>query len=163
MANYTKPYRFNIVLNSLQVSSASSINNNDCLYEFNWTNIPPGKYDMSFSYLGQNNSDYVANDCPQVFLSLGTVPSVYQASGQIGSVISTYIGSLRIQSHAAGQVGFYANSQDNAEVHINNIPTSGPIRVQVFKPDFITPFATQVGSELAEYVMVLSFKKVGDP
>lgn len=162
MANYTKPYRFNIVLNSQQ-SAAPFIDTNDLYFDFNWTNIPPGKYDMSFSYIGQNNTDYVANDCPQVFLSLGTVPSVYQASGQIGSVVSTFIGSLRAQTHAAGQVGFYVNAQDNPEVHFNNLPTSGPIRVQVFKSDFITPFTTQGGSDLAEYVMVLTFKKVGDP
>jgi hypothetical protein len=59
MANYDKPYSFNIVLNSQQVSAFSSANNNDRTYEFNWTNIPQGKYMMSFSYKGQNNSDFV--------------------------------------------------------------------------------------------------------
>lgn len=118
---------------------------------------------MSFSFLAQNNGDYVANDCPQVFLSLGCVPSVYQASAINGSVVSTFIGNLRAQTHAAGQVGFYANTNDNPNVFFNNLPTSGPIRVQFFQDDFTTPFVTITGGiDLAEYVLVLSFQKVGD-
>jgi hypothetical protein len=161
MTNYTHPHRFNIVLNSQQ--SALGTNTNNLYYEFNWTNIPQGKYEMSFSFLAQNNGDYVANDCPQVFLSLGCVPSVYQASNLNGSVVSTFIGSLRAQTHAAGQVGFYANTNDNPNVFFNNLPTSGPIRVQVFQDDFTTPFVTATGAiNLAQYVLVLSFQKVGD-
>jgi hypothetical protein len=162
MTNYEKPYRFNIVLNSQQ-SAAPFINTNDTYYEFNWTNIPQGKYQMQFSWLGENNSDYVADDCPAIFLSLGTVPSVYQANGTTSSNVSTYIGSLRAQTHAGGQVGFYANAQDNPEIYYNNLPTSGPIRVQVFRSDFVTPFTTVTGGlDIADYVMVLTFKKVGD-
>lgn len=161
MANYTKPYKFNIVLNSQQSSPASTGTNAE-VYEFNWTNIPQGKYLMNFSYLGKNNGDYVANDCPQIFLSLNTVPSVYQANGTTSSNVSQFIGNLRAQTHAGGQVNFYANEQDNPPVYFNNLPTSGPIRVQVFRDDFVTPFTTVALSDLAEYVMVLTFRKVGD-
>jgi hypothetical protein len=162
MANYTKPYRFNIVLNSQQ-SSAPVINTNNLSFQFNWTNIPQGKYQLQFAYIGKNNGDYVANDAPQVFLSLGTVPSVYQASASNGSVISNFIGSLRTQTHAAGQVGFYSNAQDNPEVYYNRLPTSGPITVQVFRDDFTTPFTTLAGTNLADYILVLTFRKVGEP
>lgn len=163
MTNYEKPYRFNIVLNSQQSASFPFVDTTDVLYEFNWTNIPQGKYQMQFSWLGENNADYVANDCPAIFLSLGTVPSVYQANGTTRSNVSTYIGSLRAQTHAAGQVGFYANAQDNPEVYYNNLPTTGPIRVQVYRSDFVTPFTTVTdGLDIANYVMVLTFKKVGD-
>ena len=162
MTNYEKPYRFNIVLNSQQ-SYLPVTNTNDIFYEFNWTNIPQGKYQMQFSWLGANNGDYVADDCPAIFLSMGTVPSVYQANETTRSNVSTYIGSLRAQTHAAGQVGFYANAQDNPEIYYNNLPTSGPIRVQVFRSDFVTPFTTVMGGlDIADYVMVLTFKKVGD-
>ena len=162
MTNYEKPYRFNIVLNSQQ-SASPFIDTNDTYYEFNWTNIPQGKYQMQFAWLGENNGDYVANDCPAVFLSLGTVPSVYQANGTTRSNVSNYIGSLRAQTHASGQVSFFTNTTDNPEVYYNNLPTSGPIRVQVFRSDFVTPFTTVTGGvDLAEFVMVLTFKKVGD-
>jgi hypothetical protein len=162
MTNYIRPYRFNIVLNSQQVSAASSGNPNDCTYEFNWTNIPQGKYKMAFSYKGQNNSDFVSNDSPQLFLSLGTVPSVYQANGNNGSIVSNYIGALHAETHAAGQVAFYANLQDNPDVYYENLPTSGPIRLQVFRGNFVTPFTTLTGGlDLANYVMVLSFEQVG--
>jgi len=164
MANYEKPYMFNIVLNSQQVSDASSGDNNDCTYEFNWSNIPQGHYTMGFSYKGQNNSDFIANDSPQLFLSLNSVPSVYQASNANGSVVSTYIGSLHAETHASTEVVFYANLQDNPEIYYNSLPTSGPIRLQVFRGNFTTPFTTITGGlELANYVMVLHFKQIGKP
>jgi hypothetical protein len=149
-------------LNSQQASTFSSANPNDKSYAFNWTVIPSGKYRMTFSYLGKNNTDYVANDVPQIFLSMATVPSVYQASTVEIASISTYIGTLRAQTHAAGQVGFYVNNQDNPEVYYNNDPTNGQIRIQVFKDDFVTPFTTVAGSNLADYVMILCFKKIGN-
>lgn len=161
MTNYISPKRFNIVLNSQQVSAASSGNPNDCTYEFNWSNIPQGKYKMSFSYKGQNNADFVSNDSPQIFLSLGNVPSVYQANGSNGSVVSNWIGSLHAETHAAGQVVFFANLQDNPDVYFDSLPTSGPIRVQIYRGNFTTPFTTNAGSDLANYVMALSFEQVG--
>jgi hypothetical protein len=162
MANYTKPHSFNIVLNSQQVSTASSGNPNDCTYEFNWTNIPQGKYVMSFSYKGKNNGDFVSNDSPQLFLSLNSVSSTYQASNAYGSVVSTYIGGLHAETHAANQVSFYANETDNCNVYFDSLPTSGPIRLQVFRDDFTTPFTTITGGlDLANYVVVLHFKQIG--
>jgi hypothetical protein len=162
MTNYISPKRFNLVLNSQQVSASSSGNPNDCTYEFNWSNIPQGKYKMSFSYKGQNNSDYVANDSPQIFLSLGTVPSVYQASNQEGSVISNWIGSLHAETHSATEVNFYANLQDNPDVYYDSLPTSGPIRVQVYKANFTNLFTTNTTNQnLANYVMGLTFEQIG--
>lgn len=162
MANYTKPHSFNIVLNSQQVSTASSGNPNDCTYNFNWTNIPQGKYEMTFSYKGQNNSDFVSNDSPQLFLSIGAVASTYQASNAYGSVISTYIGGLHAETHAATQVAFYANETDNCKVYFENLPTNGPIRLQVFRSDFSTLFTTVTGGlNLANYVVVLHFRQIG--
>jgi hypothetical protein len=161
MANYDKPYMFNIVLNSNYPSTLSGLNVNNLIYDFNWTNIPQGKYKMSFCYKGLNNGDYVGNDSPQLFLTIGAVPSVYEASEQNGSVVSRYIGSLRAETHAAGQVYFYANLNDNPDVYFDSIPTNGPIQVQVFTEDFSTPFITVGASVLADYVLVLSFEQVG--
>lgn len=161
MANFIKPYMFNIVLNSLYTSNLSGADNNNLIYDFNWTNIPQGKYKMSFCYKGLNNGDYVGNDSPQIFLLLGAVPSVYQAYNASGSVVSYYIGSLRAETHAAGQVYFYANLNDNPDVYFDSIPNNGPIQVQIFTQDFATPFTTAAASPLADYVLVLSFEQVG--
>jgi len=161
MTNYIKPYRFNIVLNSQQVSASSSGNPNDCTYEFNWTNIPQGKYKMSFSYKGQNNTDFVSNDSPQIFLHMNATPSCYQASNANGSVISTYIGALHAETHSATEIVFFANLTDNPDVYYESLPTSGPIQVKVFRANFTTLFTTLAGSNLANYVMVLSFEQVG--
>ena len=158
--NYSDPYMFNIVLNSQQVAASSSGNPNDCTYDFNWTNIPRGKYKMAFSYKGQNNTDFVSNDSPQLFLSLGATPSVYQASAQNGSVVSNYIGALHAETHSATEIVFFANLLDNPDVYYESLPTSGPIRLQVFRANFQTIFTTLAGSNLANYVAVLHFTRV---
>jgi len=159
MATYTDPYMFNLVLNS-QHSSAFSNGTNDSTYLFNFTNIPDGKYQVSFSYRGLNNSDLVANDSPQVFISFPQT-TTYQASTQEISQVSFFIGSLRIETHAGGQAYFACNQFDNPDIFLTSRP-NGPIRVQVFRSDFITPFTTVTGGlALADYVLVLGFKKIG--
>lgn len=162
MALYDKPYMFNIVLNSQNVSTLSSGNRNDLTYEFNWSNIPQGKYSMSFTYKGQNNTDFVANDSPAVFLNIASNPNVYQAGSIDGSNTSQYIGSLHAETHSATEVVFYSNSTDNPEIYFNSIPTTSPIRVQIFRANFTTPFTTITGGlEIANYVMILHFKQIG--
>lgn len=160
MANYDKPYMFNIVLNSQQ-SSAFSTGTNDEVYLFNWTNIKPARYRVAMYWKGKNNGDFVYNDSPQVFITLGTVPNVYQAGATDGSFVSFYAGSLRPDTHAAGQVGFVADGANhNAEFYYDAKPLSTQIRVQVFRDDFVTPFTTIAGSNLADYVCVLYFKEI---
>jgi hypothetical protein len=157
MATYTDPYMFNLVLNS-QNSSAFSNGTNDSTYLFNWTNIPQGKYQVSFSYRGLNNGDLVANDSPQVFISFPQT-TTYQASTQEISQVSFFIGSLRIETHAGGQAYFACNQFDNPDIFLTSRP-NGQIRVQVFRSDFITPFTTIAASNLADYVLVLGFKRI---
>jgi hypothetical protein len=117
---------------------------------------------MSFSYKGQNNSDFVSNDSPQIFLHMNATPSCYQASNANGSVISTYIGALHAETHDATNIVFYANLTDNPNVFFDSLPTRGPIQVKVFRANFTTPFTTVTTAQnLANYVMVLSFEQVG--
>lgn len=157
MANYTSPHMFNIVLNS---QNAVTTNPNDCTYYFNFTNIPDRKYKVSFTYKGLNNGDYVGNDSPQVFLYMGTSPSVYQATSTDASQVSFFLGSLRAETHGAGQVYFYSNLNDNADVFINAPPMNNTLRILVTRDNFTTAFTTLAGSNLADYVLVLSFVEV---
>jgi len=162
MATYDDPYMFNIVLNSLQASDFSSPENNDSTYLFNWTNIPQGRYSVSFSYKGLNNADYIANDSPQIFISFGSNGTTYQAKDIDGSFVSLFLGNLRAETHAGGQVYFYANLNDNPEMFLTSRPSDTQIRVQVFRSDFTTPFTTLTGNvDLADYVLTLHFKKIG--
>lgn len=159
MSAYDKPYLFNIVLNSQYSLFLSGTN--DETYLFNWTNIKPGRYKITMYWRGKNNADFVASDSPQVFITFGTVPSVYQANGIDGSFVSFYAGTLRAETHAAGQVYFVSDGTNhNPEIYIESKPLSNQIRVQVFRDDFITPFTTLAGSNLADYICVLSFKEI---
>lgn len=161
MATYDDPYMFNIVLNSLQASDFSTPFNNDSTYLFNWTNIPQGRYSVSFSYKGANNGDFIANDSPQIFISFGNFGTTYQAGSIDGSYVSNFLGNLRAETHAAGQVYFYANINDNPDIFLTSRPTDTQIRVQIFRTDFLTPFTTLTGNvDIADYVLTLQFKRI---
>ena len=161
MATYIKPYMFNIVLNSQNFASVfSGANDSDRTYLFNWTNIPEGKYKVTFSYRGLNNGDLVASDSPQVFISFPQT-TTYQAGGTEGSRISNYLGTLRIETHAGGQAYFYANETDNPAMFLTSRPNT-PIQIRILNGAFTDFFTTIAGSQIADYVMVLSFKKIGD-
>jgi hypothetical protein len=152
---------FNIVLNSQNSSTFSSGNNNDLTYLFNWTNIPQRKYSVRFYWKGKNNSDFVANDAPQVFVTIGAVPNVYQASTAYTSSVSFFMGSLRAVTQSALQVYFVSDGiNNNAEVFYESKPVDSRIRVQVFRDNFTTPFTTLAGSNLADYVCVLQFREI---
>jgi hypothetical protein len=87
---------------------------------------------------------------------------VYQASNANGSVVSNWIGSLHAETHAATEIVFFANLTDNPDVYYDHLPTSGPIRVQVYRANFTSLFTTiTTNQNLANYVMCLSFEQVG--
>lgn len=159
MATYVDPFMFNIVLNSQNSSIFSSANASNKTYLFNWTNIPQGRYELNFTYRGLNNADLVASDSPQVFISF-TGMSTYQATTLETSRISQFMGSLRIDTHAAAQAYFYANQNDNPPIFLTSRP-DGPIIMRVLNGAFSDFFTTAAGSQLADYVMVLNFKKIG--
>jgi len=161
MSIYDKPYMFNIVMNSQQASAFSSANTNDKTYLFNWTNIPQRRYKITMYWAGKNNADFVSDDSPQVFITFGDVPCTYLEGAIDGSFVSYYAGTFRPDTHAADQVSFVADGMNhNSELYLNSVPTYNQIRIQVFRSDFITPFTTLAGSNLADYVCVLQFKEI---
>jgi hypothetical protein len=157
MATYTDPYMFNIVLNSQNSAAISSPNVNNKTYLFNWTNLPEGRYEVTFSYRGLNNGDLVASDSPQVFVSLSS--TTYQATTTETNRVSQFMGSLQIVTHDAGQAYFTCNIHDNPPIFLPSRP-NGAIVVRVLNGAFSDFFNTIAGSGLAEYVMCLSFKKI---
>lgn len=163
MANYTKPYMFNIVLNSEMAYPTYGVNltTNDKYYAFNWTNIPQGKYVMTWSYRGLEQSLATGNDSPQVFLTLGSTPSTYTANNTSGSVVSTYIGNLQTTTHINADLYYNANQYDNCPVFFECLPTNNMIHVQVMCANWVDPFmAGALQTEfLAEYVLTLHFEK----
>ena len=162
MANYTKPHMFNIVLNSALASPPGYVANNaDRSYNFNWSNIPKGKYVMTWSYRGLMQTNLTENDSPQVFLSMGSTPSTYIAGGTLtNNIITNYIGNLQTTTHANTDVYFCADSYQNCPVFYESIPTDNVIRVQMFDFDWVTPYTALIGLEpLAAYVLTLHFEQ----
>ena len=163
MANFEKPYSFNIVLNSYLASPPLDLtNNNNKTYSFNWSNIPQGKYEMTWSYRGTKQITATGDDSPQVFLTFGSNGTSYLAGGNnTNSSVTNYIGNLQTNTHINADLYFYTSQYDNCPIFFENIPTDNMIRVQMFDFDFITPYlSTAVGNEpLSSYVMTLHFEK----
>lgn len=163
MANYTKPYMFNIVLNSVLASPPGVMaNTNDKSYFFNWSNIPRGKYVMTWSYRGTRQLTATGDDTPQVFLSIGSTPSNYIAGGTTtSSNITTYIGNLQSNTHINADLYFCADQYQNCPVFYESLPTDNVIRVQMFDFDWLTPYVSSTaGNEiLSNYVLTLHFEQ----
>ena len=165
MANFEKPYSFNIVLNSYLASPPLDIGTtNDKSYYFNWSNIPKGKYEMTWSYRGTRQTTATGDDSPQVFLTFGSTPASYLAGGTTtNSSITNYIGTLQTNTHINADLYFYTTQYDNCPIFLESVPINNVIRVQLFDFDFITPYVSSVvGNEPASpYVMTLHFEYKG--
>lgn len=160
MAIYSDPYMFNIVLNSQKSNPTfSSGNTNDQTYLFNWTNIPQGKYKMTWTFKSAvNGVNLLAAYNPQVELTLGSVPTTYVGGQIVQSYVVNYIGTLR-QFIDPTQNGYYvANSTDNSSTFYNSVPTNQMITVKLFNDDFLTLFVA--GGGMPQYVMFLNFEKI---
>jgi len=159
MAIYSDPYMFNIILNSLKSNPTfSSGNTNDKTYLFNWTNIPQGKYKMTWTFKSSNQTNLLASYNPQVELTLGSVPTTYVGAQITQSYVVNYIGTLRTFVDPT-QDGYYvANSTDNSSTFYNSVPTNEQITVKLFNNDFTTLFTA--GGGMPEYVMFLNFEKI---
>lgn len=161
MANFEKPYEFNIVLNSYLASPPYDVTgNNDKSYFFNWSNIPKGRYEMTWSWRGMLQTTVTSNDNPQICLTIGSTSSNYLAGGNTtNSNVTNYIGNLQTVTHINADLYFNATQFDNCPVLYDSLPTNNVIRVQAFDIDLESPYTSaSLGNEpLASYVMTLHF------
>ena len=159
MAIYSDPYMFNIILNSLKSNPTfSSANNNDQTYLFNWTNIPQGKYKMTWTFKSSNQANLLTSYNPHVELTLGSVPTTYVGGQLTQSYVVNYIGTLRTLVDLTLNGYYVANSTDNSSTFYNSVPTNEMIIVKFFNSDFLTLFTD--GGGMPEYVMFLNFEKI---
>lgn len=151
---------FSVVLNSRSpYEEVVSGNNNDLIYQYDFTNMEQGIYEVSFSYRGeQNHLD--STDLALVYVDFGAYRSVFQASGSdTQNKYTQFIGFLHNQYNTSTDGYLYANLNDNPNFELKFKPSGNTIRVTMRKPDG-TLFETHGAQTLAEYILTMHFRKI---
>lgn len=150
---------FSIVLNSLTPFEEVIAGNNAVLnYQYDFTNMEDGKYEVSFSYRGTlNHLD--STDLCLVYVNFGAYRSVFQAGGNTSNTFTQFVGFLHNQYNTSTDAYLYANVADNPPFELKFKPSGNLINVSLLSPNGST-FVTHGGQNPAEYIMTLHFRKI---
>lgn len=147
---------FSIVLNS--TNNYSNTNNHEVIYSYDFTNMEEGKYEVAFSYRGkQNHLD--STDLCLVNADFGVKPTCYIAGANTTNTSSRILGTLANQYNTSTDGYMYANLNDNQPVYINSKPSNSFITITLTTTTGAL-FTTHGGQNPADYVIILSFKKI---
>lgn len=136
---------YTIALNSIN-KVAGTLNNN-AVYNFNWSVLEQGRYEVSFTYLGKSNGFSNSNSPPFVFCNLGQMNSFTTSSTATNAIPTTLLGVLGVRSaNVNNTFNYYASILDNPSIVINSLPKTNTINVAMnFEngtPFFDDSFAT---------------------
>lgn len=150
---------FSIVLNSLYpYEEINAGNNAELIYQYDFTNMEEGKYEVSFSYRGeQNHLD--STDLALVYVNFGAYRNVFQAGDATQNKYTQFIGFLHNEYNTSTDAYLYANLNDNPPFELKFRPSGNLITVTLKKPNG-TLFTTHGAQNPAEYIMTLHFRKI---
>lgn len=145
-----------VVFNSLV--NATGAAKSDLTYQFDWSILDEGMYEVSFVYHGLNNKKTGAK-LPLIYIDLGTTPCVYSTSDTNYANQSLFLGTLFASEVVSGDAQYLASHEQNEPIKIRTRPMNQTPRVFVNNIDG-TPFTDSVGADLADYVLTLHLKKI---
>ena len=143
---------YNIILNS---AYGVGTNNSQKTYYFDWSQLMQGRYELTFSYVGQVNN-----------LTGGTIPLLYIDVGQYGNIEilsgsfknGTYLGFLK--PYVLGTVSYlYSNDGENGSIILGTRPVQNNITVSILNNSSTQTFFSDSNSQPpANYILSLKFK-----
>lgn len=145
-----------VVFNSLV--NATGTNNNDLTYQFDWSILEEGAYEVSFTYHGLNNKK-TGDKLPLVYIDLGTNPNVYATSATNYANQTLFLGTLFSSEVVSGDAQYLASHEQNEPIRIKTRPMNQSPRIFVNNIDG-TPFTDSLSAELADYVLTLHLTKI---
>jgi hypothetical protein len=122
-------------------------------YYFDWSVIPDGKYEITFSLVSDPVSNL--NDQYSVFSNVISPQNVYQASGNIGAITRAFIGNLHYATYNTPAVTanlLFADQHTNPPV-ICNRPMTNIFTIGIFDGMSGTSNLT-----MPPYILTLHFK-----
>ena len=148
---------YNVILNS-RSSLAGGLVNSDLEYNFDFTRWEQGKYEMSFTYVGEVNNlqcDKIAS----VFCNL--VENKNYTTSDINNAHTTLnLGTLSVGGTTAKQY-LYAGRDDNFATELGGRPSNNTIKVQI-RDNANALYTDSVAADVGEYILTLKFKKIED-
>ena len=144
-----------VVFNSLV--NATGTNNNDLTYEFDWSILEEGKYEVSFVYHGLTNKK--GDKVPLLHIDLGATANVYKTGATNYANQTLFLGTLFAAEVISGDTQYLATHEQNEPIVIRTRPMNQTPRVFVQNIDG-TPFTDGVGADLADYNLTLHLKKI---
>ena len=147
--------KFNVVLSSAKRVKSSSIPS--ATYYFDWSALPEGKYNMSFTLWTQHGTLTAGNEIQLVQVKdIGVVIPSYTAGATTTAINNGFIGVVSAWANGANNY-LYAQYKSNPSITIDQRPSSNEFTVNLYQPDGTTPSTLAIN-----YVMTLIFEPYYD-
>lgn len=141
---------YTVILNSLRGTGAF---NNSKTYLFDWSVFQPGKYSVSFSYIG--GPDVLDGiKLPLLHAQLGG-SKVYTTGSTIASQPFAFLGALRIGAFSSVTY-LQAESQTNPPIYLDSRPSSQQFIVEI-QDETGALFLDATPTDINGYVLTLVF------
>jgi hypothetical protein len=141
---------------SCTADTASNANNNKD-YNVDWSQLPQGKYSVTWSLNASNNTFSTPIVIPFVYVDLGT-SNIFTTTSQSTPAIRTRcIGTLFISSSGTLNC-LYADTHTNPPFYLNSRPSNNKVNVSIFNPSgglWLDKASTPIA--IGDYVLNLSF------
>lgn len=151
-------YTFQLTSNYCTATTASNTNS-DKEYEVDWTQIPNGKYSVTWTLNASNNTFTTPIVSAFVHIDLGTT-NTFQTKSQIYSAVRTQcIGSLFVGYSTSALNSLYADLSTNPPIYLNNRPNDNTVNVRILNNTgalWVDKAATPIA--IGAYVLNLHFQ-----
>lgn len=144
---------YNVVCNSVNgIGATNSLKK----YNFDWSQLPQGKYEVHYSYVGEKNA-YDGLKTALLNVELGC-SKVYVCDANTQAQTSNFIGCL---IPLASQLGagfdiFRVEDMTNPPIHLDSRPSNQHFEVKVTDENGAL-YTDSAAADLAPYVLTLSF------
>lgn len=137
--------------------TASNANNNKDYY-VDWSQLPQGKYSVTWSLNASNNTFSTPIVLPFVYVDLGTSNIFTTQSANAPASRTRCIGTLFISSSATLNC-LYADTSTNPAFYLNSRPSNNVFNVSILNPTggyWVDKASTPIA--IGDYVLNLSFQ-----
>jgi hypothetical protein len=152
-------YRLKSHVIAINSNNKNSGNNNNAIYNFDWSVLPNIPYKVYFSFVASDNNAYVAGTSvtANIFIDFGTSgTNYYIVPNANGAFPSSYIGSLRKTISSGANYYLYSEKTTNPPIYLNGRPTNNNFQVNILSDTGAVYNIAMLGS----YVLTLYFEPI---
>jgi len=146
---------FNVVCDS-RTNYAAGAGSQNRSYYFDWSVIPDGKYELTFSFISDMNTLGLIQQY-SIFSNMISPQNAFQAGSRVGANTIAYLGTLRpdaVNANVAPNANnvLVANSTDNPPVIVNRPMTN------IFTIGIYDGLSGTLVNPFTDYMLTLHFK-----